>query len=152
MRNLDNLELKLFTNLLKEDASSLKKYLLDRALRKITENNQLWPVTELVEESLKKHNLWCGHFISKSKVASTLNRKLKKLESEGIYFEHWKPISEMIAELLNLNLSEDIEIATVQVEKYLLKNTDCFFRLKKSENHLQPHLQKKHWKTLQSQK
>lgn len=148
MRNLNRLELKLFLNILQSDPSPLRKYLLDRGLRKLTEKNQSWPVTKLVYKTLNDNNLWSDDYITKSKIESNINKKLKKLGVEGIYFEHWKEISEMIKELLDLDFPNDREKSITKLEKYLIKNTDCFFRLKRTEDHLQPHFQEKHWRDL----
>ena len=142
-------ELETFTAILKLPKTWIRDHALDRTLRKLTERKQVWPMTDLVEKLLKENNLYPTDGLTKSRVESTLNKKLRKLGCESIYFEHWKEVKEMIKELLSMNLSDDLEIATNQVEEYLVKNTDCFFRLTNTEKRLQPHLHVEDWKDAQ---
>lgn len=141
----------LFTTILKTEESPLKKYVLDRALRKITERSQSWPVTDLVKRNLEQIGILSTDFLTKSRVPQ-INRKLRTKGLDTLYFEHWKEIKVLLEETLSLPLSNDIKQASAQVKNYLETNTDCFFRLKNEERDLQPHLNSKHWKGLQHKK
>lgn len=137
----------LFTTILKTEDSPLKKYVLDRALRKITEQSQSWPVTDLVKKNLKQIGIHSIDSLIKSRVPH-INRKLRAKGLDTLYFEHWKEIKVLLEEILKLPLSNDLKQASVQVKNYLETNTDCFFRLKNEEKDLQPHLNTKHWKNI----
>jgi hypothetical protein len=137
----------LFTTILKTEESPLKKYVLDRALRKITEQSQSWPVTDLVKRNLEQIGVLPTDLITKSRVPH-INRKLRAKGLDTLYFEHWKEIKVLLEEILKLPLSNDLKQASAQVKNYLETNTDCFFRLKNEEKDLQPHLNTKHWKNI----
>lgn len=144
-------DLTLFTTILRTKRSPLKKYLLDRALRKITEQSQAWPITFQASENLKQIGALSNNLLFKASVPN-LNRKLKARGLDTLYFEHWKEISVLIKEISDLDLSSNIKEATSEIKKYLEENTDCFFRLRDQEKHMQPHLQSKHWKELENEK
>jgi len=144
---MNDQDLTIFTTILKAKQSPLKKYLLDRALRKITEQSQAWPMTSQALENLKQIGAFSNNLLFKASVPN-LNRKLKAKGLDTLYFEHWKEISVLLKEISDLDLSSNTQEATSEIKKYLEENTDCFFRLKDQEKHMQPHLQSKHWKEI----
>jgi len=144
---MNDQDLTIFTTILKAKQSPLKKYLLDRALRKITEQSQAWPMTSQALENLKQIGTFSDNLLFKASVPN-LNRKLKAKGLDTLYFEHWKEISVLLKEISDLDLSSNTQEATSEIKKYLEENTDCFFRLKDQEKHMQPHLQSKHWKEI----
>jgi len=114
---------------------------LDRWIRDITQRKQYYGFTPLLKETLITNNLYTQDEVTPYQ-AKKISKKLKQVISDEIMIEHWKEIAEMKSDLMNMDLSDDIDIAIQQVESYFINETNCFFKLTNQEHSLQKRLQK----------
>ena len=143
--NMDNSTLKNLTiDLLYKDREDKNyKYILDRIIRKIHEN-ELFPMTDKLLEVLVENDLYEGKDLISQKDMRKYNRGLYSnsftQDKDTIQIEHMYPIKHMVRDLMNMKLDNDLSIATDQVRNYLIEKTHCIFKLKYVEWDMQPKL------------
>lgn len=142
---MDNSTLKNLTiDLLYKDREDKNyKYILDRIIRRIHEN-ELFPMTDKLQEVLIENDLYEGKDLISQKDMRRYNKKLYSNSfldvKDTIQIEHMYPIKHMVRDLMSMELDKDLSTATDQVRDYLKNKTHCIFKLKYIEWDMQPKL------------
>lgn len=115
-------------------------YIFDRWLRDITLRNQHHQITDLLKEVLIKYDLYNTDFMNMNEMRR-INRKLKQLgyksKKSPIMLEHWKTIKNMRNEILEIDNNLSLDDYLIELQRYLEKNVQCFFKLTEKEWNLQ---------------
>jgi len=116
------------------------KYIIDRRIRRMHSNEE-FPMTPLLESTLKEYNLYDKDTFNQN----TMRKYNRELKSRGfcdvkdaIQVEHMRSVKTMTKELMDIELTDDLEYNTEVVIDYLIKYTYCIYKLKYDEKDLQP--------------
>lgn len=116
------------------------KYIIDRRLRRMHSKEE-FPMTPLLESTLKEYDLYQGETFNQN----TMRKYNRELKSRGfcdvkdaIQVEHMRSVKTMTKELMEMNISNDVETNVDTVMNYLIESTYCIYKLKYDEKDLQP--------------
>lgn len=116
------------------------KHIIDRRLRRIHSKEE-FPMTPLLESTLKEYDLYEDKTFNQNTMRK-YNRELKKRGfcdiKDAIQVEHMRSVKTMIKELMEMDMSDDVEVNVKTVMDYLVEFTYCIYKLKYDEKDLQP--------------